>query len=91
MWVLLLLRGRYFQIEYNIDKKKFFIKDLWIGYGTFLRFDFHITLKDNHLINIGESFLIANIIRTGKDSSTENNKLQLKIKVFGVKNSGETL
>ena len=66
------------------------MRDLWIGYGTFLKFDFPITIKDNHLINIGESYLIANIVQPNNNNNSSVDGVQLKIKVFGVKNSGET-
>ena len=83
MYINKLFRGRYFQIEYIIEKKKYFIKDLWIGYGSFLKFDFPVTLKDNHLINIGESYLIANIINLDKEKNDINDdNIRLKIKVF---------
>jgi hypothetical protein len=59
-------------------------------------------LKDNFLINIGETFLVVNIIeknedlsllsgqQAGSNSVLSNKTQQLKIKVFGVSNSGDT-
>ena len=92
MYINKLFRGRYFQIEYIIEKKKYFIKDLWIGYGSFLKFDFPVTLKDNHLINIGESYLIANIINLDKEKNDINDdNIRLKIKVFKLQTMVETL
>ena len=65
--------------------------DLGIGYGTFLKIDFPIIIKDNHLINLGESYLIANIIKLEKEKNKENEVFQLKLKVFGNTNGGEIL
>jgi hypothetical protein len=59
-------------------------------------------IKDNHLIGIGETFLVINIIEKNEEVSnlsqlnnsnilnTTKNSL-LKIKVFGVSSNGETL
>ena len=80
----------------------FFIRDLGVGYGTFVRLDYPLIIKDNHLINIGESFLVANIIEKNEDlshlsqqqigsSMLSNKNMQLKLKVYGVNNNGETL
>ena len=38
------------------------IKDLGIGPGTFLKVEYSLELRDNHMINIGETFLIINLI-----------------------------
>ncbi len=59
-------------------------------------------LKDNHLIGIGETFLVVNIIEKGEEISqmsqmnmsgilNTTKSSHLKIKVFGVLNNGETL
>ena len=52
-------------------------------------------LKDNHLINIGETFIVANIVNEKTDGSNSdmsmNSKTQLRLKIFGIANTGETL
>jgi hypothetical protein len=60
-------------------------------------------LKDNHLINIGETFLVSNIIEKiddishtslsnpGNSAISTTKNIQLKLKVYGVNNNGETL
>lgn len=53
-------RGRHFKIEYNITQNCYKIKDLGIGFGTFYKLDFPLVLKDNHLLNMGLIFIIAN-------------------------------
>jgi len=77
---------RHFLIEYKIDRLKYYIRDLGIGYGTFIRLEYPLVLKDNHLINIGETFIVANIV----SDSVNNGKSQLRLKIFGIANSGET-
>jgi hypothetical protein len=56
-------RGRHMQIEYSLEQGgKYLIKDLGIGFGAFVKLDRPLELKDNHLLNIGESFIIVNLI-----------------------------
>ena len=54
-------RGRHLQIKYSIEDEKYMVRDLGIGYGAFLRLDHPLELADNHLINIGESYIIVNM------------------------------
>jgi len=78
--------GRHFQIEYKVDRLKYYIRDLGIGYGTFIRLEYPLVLKDNHLINIGETFIVANIV----SDTINHGRTQLRLKIFGIANSGET-
>lgn len=58
------------QIEFSMETLKnggstqgrYLIKDLGIGFGAFVRLDKPLELKDNHLLNMGESFIIVNLI-----------------------------
>ena len=52
--------GKFFKIFFDKNTEKYFIKDLGSGFGTFIRLmkDENYILKDNTLINIGNSFLI---------------------------------
>lgn len=59
-------RGRHLQIEYSLDRNCYLIKDLGIGFGAFVRLDQPLELKDNHLLNMGESFIIVNLINERK-------------------------
>lgn len=55
-------RGRHFQIEYSIEDDSYFIRDLGVGQGAFVRLEKPLELKNNHLINIGNAFIIVNFI-----------------------------
>ena len=65
-------RGRHFQIQFDLNSYNFFIKDLGVGYGVFVRQEEPIVstlnseelqvLKDNMLINVGEAYIVVNII-----------------------------
>jgi hypothetical protein len=42
------------------------IKDLGIGYGAFIKLSSPLVLRDNFLLNMGESYIVANLIK-GQD------------------------
>ena len=50
--------GRYFQISYNTITKGYYLRDLGNGLGTFIKIKDSMSLKDNSLINIGDSYLV---------------------------------
>ena len=73
--------GRHFEIVYRTEKRSFWVRDLGIGFGAFLRLDEPYRLKDSTLLNIGESFVVVNF-----ETATEG---RLKLKLFGGPCKGE--
>lgn len=69
-------RGQHFCIAYDIGKDLYFIRDLSIGFGSFVKLTQELVLKDSLLIQMGEHFLLVNLIQ---DSVFP----KLKIKVVG--------
>ena len=70
--------GKFFKIFFDKKSEKYFIKDLGSGFGTFIRLmkDENYILKDNTLINIGNSFLIfsySNNFDTNNNINDDNN------------------
>ena len=53
--------GIHFQIKYDEKNFKYYIKDLGSGYGTFVKLTEPIKIKNNLLINIGETFIVFTI------------------------------
>ena len=53
--------GRQFQIRFDTHGDCFLIKDLQIGYGVFTETVGPVPLKDNLLINMGESYIVTNL------------------------------
>lgn len=86
-------RGRHFQIQYCLSSNSYKIKDLGIGFGAFARLDKPLTLKDNHLISMGESFFIMNLVPNISISGApnESTQMRLRIKVFAGPANGEIL
>lgn len=62
-------RGRHFQIRFDPDFMKYFIKDLGIGHGVFAKLDQPTILKDNMIVNVGEAHIVVNIL--SKDEPEE--------------------
>lgn len=93
-------RGRHLQIEYNLEKESYTIKDLGIGFGAFVRLETPLVLKDNHLLNLGESFIIVNLINeklnmvnysisTHDSKESHDHGQKLRLKLFGGPSTGE--
>ena len=66
--------GKHFQIRYDWNTKKYYIKDLGNGFGTFIKLINETKIKDNLLINIGETYIVF--------SFSDENENELMIKLF---------
>jgi len=66
--------GKHFQIRFDNETKNFFIKDLGNGFGTFIKLINEEKIKDNLLINIGETYIVF--------SFNNDNENELTIKLF---------
>ena len=64
--------GIFFLIYYNFKLQNYFIKDYENGYGTFIKINNSYKLKDNSLINIGDSFLIFTFNENNENNQNEN-------------------
>ena len=58
--------GRHFKIEYYSNNNKYYIQDLGFGFGTFIKIIDELIIKDNYLVNIGETYLVFTIDENGK-------------------------
>ena len=66
--------GKHFQIRFDNETKKYYIKDLGNGFGTFIKLNNEEKIKDNLLINIGETYIVF--------SFNNENEKELMIKIF---------
>ena len=71
--------GKHFQIKFNPFDLKYYIKDLGFGYGTFAKIMKETLIKDNYLINIGNSYIVCSYGIDGKESTNEKKILNIKI------------
>lgn len=53
--------GRHFEINFDPDNLCYFLKDLGHGFGTFIKIDGFVEIKNNFLLNIGENYLVFTI------------------------------
>jgi len=75
-------RGRHFEVTYRPERRSYWIRDLGVGFGAFLRLDAPIKLRDNSLLNLGESFIVVNL-------EPPTDRPRLKLKLFGGPCKGE--
>ena len=66
--------GKHFQIRFDEESKKYYIKDLGNGFGTFIKLINETKIKDNLLINIGETYIVF--------SFKNENEKEIIIKIF---------
>jgi len=74
-------KGRHFVIHFNPDNLKYYIKDLGLGTGTLLRIKTDTILKNNTLINIGESYFsvtFGNSDEEANNSADTSNMITIK-------------
>ena len=72
----------FFKIYYNYDKDTYYLKDMGIGYGTFYKIDEETIIKENYIINIGESYLIFSIKKTNSEDNQNLNEDDLILKIY---------
>ena len=70
--------GKHFQIKFNPEDLNYYLKDLGHGYGTFIRINDWVEIKNNLLLNIGENYLIFSLVNEENDNNVLNIKLFTK-------------
>lgn len=70
------------------------MRDLGVGSGTFLKVDDASELVDNHMINIGDTYILVNLLFENKrldyiEDETEQEYPRLRVKVFGGPSTGQ--
>ena len=78
------LLGRHFRIRFDINKMKYFIKDLGKGYGTFKKIIEKEKIKDSYLLNIGNSYIVCTFgldeyYQEGDKIEDDDNILNIKV------------
>ena len=72
----------FFKIYYNCDKDTYYLKDLGVGYGTFYKIEEETIIKENYIINIGESYLIFFFKKKSLEENQNLNKDDLVLKIY---------
>lgn len=64
---------RHMIIKYNIDDKRYYMRDLGDGSGTFVRLDVPLVLKNGFIISFGDSHMTVNFMQ-GDSKNNMNGK-----------------
>jgi hypothetical protein len=79
------LRGPHFMIYFDPGTKEYFLHDLMIGFGTFVKISHTMVLQNQHLLNFGDSFVLVNIVPRYEN----DNYPKLKLKVVNRSNESQ--
>ena len=89
--------GRHFMISFNPDDLNYYIKDLGRGFGTFIKIQEWVELKNNLLINLGENYLVFSLGDDDDDNVEDKKQIKytindnsLNIKIFSVNTQQKT-
>ena len=82
-------KNAFFKIFFDYEKNLYYLIDLGLGYGTFFKIEENMPIKDNCIINIGESYLIFSFKKKKKIEEIEEeiNENDLFLKIYS--NEGE--
>jgi hypothetical protein len=58
-------KGRHFQVAFNPNNLSYNLKDLGNGFGCFMKIRDDVVLKNNCLINLGDSYIVITIEDNG--------------------------
>ena len=75
-------KGIFFKITYNINNHTYFLQDMGVGYGTFIKLQDSFIIKENSIVNIGESYLIFSFDKKNLQLNQEINDDDLFLKIY---------
>lgn len=74
---------RLFRINFDIDTMKYYIKDLYTGISTFTCINNETVLKNNSVVNIGESYILLTF--GDEDNAIGSSKKQNEVELINIK------
>ena len=76
------IKSAFFKIFYDYDKHIYYLLDLGVGFGTFYKIEEETILKENSIVNIGESFLIFSFRNKNMETDEQINEDDLILKIY---------
>ena len=76
------IKSAFFKIFYDYDKHIYYLIDLGVGYGTFYKIEEETVLKENSIVNIGESFLVFSFRNKEIETEEQFNEDDLILKIY---------
>ena len=84
-------KGIFFKIYYNPANHLYFLQDMGVGYGTFIKLQEETVIKENSIVNIGESYLIFSFDKKNLQLNQEINDDDLFLKIYSNENEYEPI
>ena len=72
----------FFKIFYDYDKHIYYLMDLGKGYGTFFKIEEDVAIKENTIINIGDSYLIFSFRQKYVDNEEDIDEDDWYLKIY---------
>ena len=72
----------FFKIYYNYANEAFYLIDMGVGYGTFYKIEEETLIKENNIVNIGESYLIFSFNKNNEEENQEIKEDDLFLKIY---------
>jgi hypothetical protein len=76
------IKSAFFKIFYDYDKHIYYLLDLGVGFGTFYKIEEETALKENSIVNIGESFLVFSFRNKEMETEEQFNEDDLILKIY---------
>ena len=79
--------GRHFQIKYNKKDYEYYLKDLGHGFGTFIKINEWVEIKNNFLLSIGENYIVITLgskedMLLNENNTDDNDENIINLKIF---------
>ena len=76
------IKSAIFKIFYDYTKHIYYLMDLGVGYGTFYKIDEETVIKENSIVNIGESFLVFSFMNKELEKEEQFGEDDLLLKIY---------
>ena len=81
----------FFRIYYNNEKKIYYLLDMGVGYGTFYKIEEEAVIKENTIVNIGESYLVFSFSKKNLENNQDINEEDLFLKIYSNEKENEPI
>jgi len=76
------IKSAIFKIFYDYNKHIYYLMDLGVGYGTFYKIEEETIIKENSIVNIGESFLVFSFMNKELETEEQFGEDDLILKIY---------
>ena len=76
------IKSAIFKIFYDYNKHIYYLMDLGVGNGTFYKIEEETIIKENSIVNIGESFLVFSFMNKELETEEQFGENYLILKIY---------